>query len=84
MRIKRRIISHIHGRDLLVSIALVCKATPPEDGGGTVEHLTGTQEDQLPVGRGGPAPPRCPTALVISWIYKTRIAAVLYKRVYVP
>ena len=84
MKIKRRIISHIHGRDLLVSIALVCKVTPPEDGGGTVECLTGTQEDQLPVGRGGPAPPRCPTALVISWIYRTRIAAVPYECVYVP
>lgn len=50
MRIKRRIISHAYGRDLLGSIALVA-VPPPEDGGGTAECLTGTQEDQLSVGR---------------------------------
>lgn len=50
MRIKSRIVSHAHGRDLLGSIALVA-VPPPEDGGGMAESLTGTREDQLPVGR---------------------------------
>lgn len=71
------------GRDLLVSIALVCTPLHREEGMRMAEHRMGTREDSLVMGGvDSSALLRCLIALVTSWIYKIYIIATPYKSVY--